>query len=913
MGRKKTREGNQAAKGKIIGKRRRGFLLLMKRIMAAVTLGCFAAVAANSYIAVQEGEVSHSFLISPLEQKEVFEETRIFEELLRKDVRNITRMAVIKSQVEADGAYDGKKKIDITAYVNRTAMAAGEENAENTATVEYFLDDLVRWGDYGFSYHTVFGTLDDFLWYFQTGSARENNTAEEQAAALSDDISLEMELLRQEVKRSKQAAGTDNLSMKMISEMPDSVEACVRRAEEMGYSLSQEMIYQVDILVPRYYSASGADLADYAGNLWEYIELRNILVDAGNQLYQNFTEYGSFKDQYSADKNNVRYAYQMVVNGEVCFFTNVDMEQTVRSEEEITSVFQNYGRHLYYNPDRFEVKTNTDLSSEELRSILGAYEYAFEEGSRVWLGVDTAYTANDMLAQARNAFVRFMPFYWEVVAIGTAAAILYLWLLVRLTTYEGRVPAENEDGYIVRLRKGDVFPSEFVTLFMLAMPASIVGLWMVGADLFLSDGNEFLQNRPDPFILAAAIAVAAFVADWIGTVFYLSAVRRLKLQVFCRNTIFWKVCVIIRRLVIQLYENTNIIVRILIPFLGIAALNLLMGMIGPVGIMIAGMVDILFAIILYVDRKALKRVVDGTLNIGDGDFEFKIDTASLYGENLMLAEAVNRIGDGIQEAVATSMKDERLKADLITNVSHDIKTPLTSIINFVNLLKREEMPNEKARGYIEVLESKAQRLRQLTDDLVEASKISSGNITLDMEKINFRELINQTIGEFSEKMQEKCLQAMASMPEQPVYIEADSRRIWRVVENLFGNVCKYALEGTRVYLDLEVREIGGRKMAVFAMKNISAQSLNIRAEELTERFIRGDVSRSTEGSGLGLSIARNLTELQNGKFDIYLDGDLFKVILMFPCLEEPDRKELGLKESGLEEHALGQQEKLLLP
>ena len=232
------------------------------------------------------------------------------------------------------------------------------------------------------------------------------------------------------------------------------------------------------------------------------------------------------------------------------------------------------------------------------------------------------------------------------------------------------------------------------------------------------------------------------------------------------------------------------------------------------------------------------------------------------------------------------MKDERLKADLITNVSHDIKTPLTSIINFVNLLKREEIQDERIRGYIDVLDSKSQRLKQLTDDLVEASKISSGNISLQMERINFAELVNQTCGEFADKFRERCLEIVRNMPEKPVYIEADSRRIWRVVENLFSNACKYALEGTRVYLEIRTIREGEREFAIFSMKNISAQALNIPADELTERFIRGDISRSSEGSGLGLSIAKNLTELQKGKFEIYLDGDLFKVLLTFPCLEE---------------------------
>ena len=349
----------------------------------------------------------------------------------------------------------------------------------------------------------------------------------------------------------------------------------------------------------------------------------------------------------------------------------------------------------------------------------------------------------------------------------------------------------------------------------------------------------------------------------------------------------WKLGRLIRKTAINLYEHSSIVSRELIPFFVIVLFNLCMGFIGgTLGILAAGIVDVAAGCLLYLERKDLQSIVEGTQTIGGGRFDAKIDASRMHGENRALAEAVNSIGDGIQDAVATSMKDERLKADLITNVSHDIKTPLTSIINFVKLLKREDIADERIRGYIEVLDAKSQRLKQLTDDLVEASKISSGNISLQMERINFVELINQTIGEFMEKMEEKCLQVIPVMPERPVYIEADSRRIWRVVENLFGNVYKYALEGTRVYLDLTEKEENGRKTAVFSMKNISAQPLNIDADELTERFIRGDVSRSTEGSGLGLSIAKNLTELQNGKFDIYLDGDLFKVILTFPCMEE---------------------------
>ena len=238
-----------------------------------------------------------------------------------------------------------------------------------------------------------------------------------------------------------------------------------------------------------------------------------------------------------------------------------------------------------------------------------------------------------------------------------------------------------------------------------------------------------------------------------------------------------------------------------------------------------------------------------------------------------MAEHVNRVGDGLQNAMEKSMKNERMKAELITNVSHDIKTPLTSIINYVDLLKRENLQDSKVRGYIEVLDAKSQRLKQLTDDLVEASKVSTGNVELHMTRIQVQQLLQQAYGEFDEKLSAKGLQTILNQVEEPVVIMADGRQLWRIFENLLNNIAKYAMPNTRV---------------VMTFKNISEYPLNISADELTERFTRGDESRSTEGSGLGLSIAKNLTELQHGKFDIYLDGDLFKVTVAFDMTFAPE-------------------------
>ena len=297
--------------------------------------------------------------------------------------------------------------------------------------------------------------------------------------------------------------------------------------------------------------------------------------------------------------------------------------------------------------------------------------------------------------------------------------------------------------------------------------------------------------------------------------------------------------------------------------------------------MLAVIVDIYIGIMIYRSNLDRQDIVNGIRKIRDGNLNYKVDTSHLHGDNIILAKAVNSIGDGIEKAVDISMRDEKMKADLITNVSHDIKTPLTSIINYVDLIKREDIQDPKIRGYVQVLDEKSQRLKQLTVDLVEASKISSGNISIDLNRINLVELINQTIGEFYEKFEQKGLRPVFKPIENEVFIMADSRHMWRVIENLLNNVFKYALENTRVYMDLITEKNENGEQVIFSIKNISANELNINADELTERFIRGDVSRSTEGSGLGLSIAKNLTAAQNGQFKIVLDGDLFKVILIF--------------------------------
>lgn len=279
-----------------------------------------------------------------------------------------------------------------------------------------------------------------------------------------------------------------------------------------------------------------------------------------------------------------------------------------------------------------------------------------------------------------------------------------------------------------------------------------------------------------------------------------------------------------------------------------------------------------------VEHDQIYRAVE---KITQGQLDTKIPAEELHGEDRKLAEAINNIGAGLHHAVDDSTRNERMKADLITNVSHDIKTPLTSIINYVNLIKLEQIENERVNNYIKILDEKSQRLKQLTEDLVETSRITSGNVKLDMQQIDLVELIYQTAGEFNEKFESKELTIVTKLPKGEVMILADGRQLYRVIENLYNNVAKYALEKTRVYVDVQA----GEETAVFSIKNVSEKSLaleNSNAGDLTERFIRGDSSRTTEGSGLGLSIAKSLTQLMGGTFEISVDGDLFKAAITFP-------------------------------
>ena len=289
---------------------------------------------------------------------------------------------------------------------------------------------------------------------------------------------------------------------------------------------------------------------------------------------------------------------------------------------------------------------------------------------------------------------------------------------------------------------------------------------------------------------------------------------------------------------------------------------------------------ILIPAILYL-AISLRTLQKGGRALASGDMTYRVDTKRLILDLKEHGEDLNDISKGMSIAVEEQMKSERMKTELITNVSHDIKTPLTSIINYTDLISKEKTGNKKIGEYTEVLLRQSEKLKRLIDDLVEASKASTGNLEVDPVPCNAAVFVSQADGEYQSKMKEASLTLVTQAPEEELWIMADSRRMWRIFDNLMNNICKYAQPDTRVYLSLEKKD----DQALFTFKNVSREQLNISEEELMERFTRGDRSRNTEGNGLGLSIAKSMAELQNGELRIEIDGDLFKAYLSFPLIK----------------------------
>ena len=615
------------------------------------------------------------------------------------------------------------------------------------------------------------------------------------------------------------------------------------------------------------------DLSDYL----------RLLIKGESRTSEENRRYLQYTNEFKSGESNFCYWYRI---GEAWYTNQPDTKEGQEFDvEAVLMEAKTMGNYLIY--DLVDKEFGTDIN--------GMADYFFGGGNQMlWpaddmtliIGIDTELSAEDDIYEASREYEQLHP--WIKVCIFSGLVSLMGWIisLVYLTLATGRRTGEEK----IHLNPIDKIKTEILVAAFIFMRVELVIL------ITKVNSEEWAV-----YGIIVASGTVSLVIDGLFLIFYLSMVRRMKAEMLWETSVAcW-----LERGIRKVFARQKTTVRVLLLFAGHMAVCFVLA----VGAFYYQSMTALVVLLLFsagecymILRKAVEQyqIRQGVEKIRDGALSGKIDIEQLHGEEKSLAEAINNIGEGLLHAVDDSTKNERMKADLITNVSHDIKTPLTSIINYVNLMKLEKIDNERVQGYIQILDEKSQRLRQLTADLVEASKISSGNVKLDMQVIDLVELVYQTSGEFNEKFEQKELTIVTKLPKTAVLIRADGRQLYRVIENLYNNVAKYALEKTRVYVDIAYVE----EKVVFSIKNVSEHSLareNSNARDLTERFIRGDSSRTTEGSGLGLSIAKSLTVLMGGVFDIKVDGDLFKASITFPQYADENSSNPKMEEPASED------------
>jgi signal transduction histidine kinase len=440
-----------------------------------------------------------------------------------------------------------------------------------------------------------------------------------------------------------------------------------------------------------------------------------------------------------------------------------------------------------------------------------------------------------------------------------------------------------------REKKGIIFLSAIDRIYtdvytILVFIAAIISVVIVGET----------SNGSNNTILYVAVVIVLSIDALIGLSYILSMVRQLKNRQLLTNSLTYKLFVRTKNLAILAFSGKLFKAWILLVLLGYGAINGVLLMIFLSAWRYESGFEFLFSGLLllgfnvgtvYFAAKSLRsltQIMEAAKELASGNLDYSLDTKEMSAAFVGFTEDLQGVQSGLKKAVTEAVKGERMKTELITNVSHDLKTPLTSIINYVDLLKKEDLENENAVKYVEVLEEKSARLKQLVEDLIEASKASSGNLAVSKEKVDMHQLVMQAYGEYEEKIAKVGLDMRINISEKDTFVLADGKYLWRIIENLLSNVLKYSMHNSRVYISIDKNE----KYGILTIKNISAFPLEISPEQLTERFIRGDASRTTEGSGLGLSIAQGLTNLQGGRFKVDIDGDLFKVTLEIPLWEE---------------------------
>ena len=594
-----------------------------------------------------------------------------------------------------------------------------------------------------------------------------------------------------------------------------------------------------------------------------------------NELTNDFMKVEENGESYYYSNNQYRYNYYNGIGAYINYimvdkqtnevFTNIQIKDY---EQEIQSIKNS---KTYWTLIDGKIDSSIEKINEDYIKYNSIYNYSyFGNGTENILERYDIYTNYDetKTAQITNFVIAKQIYQF---AIQNSEALVYIIiisviLLGIIACYLFWAIGHQKGKEGIYLNTIDNIPYEILAIIC-------ISIFIISLAIFVNMSNTL------SYLFLVATFISYIICYAMCAVMGVTTIKRIKAKKFWKSFLIYKIwkwlSSKIKVFVQETQEKTPESKKIFWYYIGFIGISIILVCMFWSGIAIIGL--IVFWIWTYYKIRKYQNQQDtikqALQDIYNGKENVHINEEELKGTLKEMATYVNDISGGFANAIKESLKSERLKTELITNVSHDIKTPLTSIINYVDLLKKENIQDEKVKEYIEILDNKSQRLKKLTEDLVEASKASSGSVKLNIEEIDIKELINQTIGEFKDRFEQKKLIIETNIPENELKINADNRYMYRIIENLFSNITKYALEGSRVYIDMEKKQ---NKIKI-VMKNISKERLNISSDELMQRFVRGDRSRYTEGSGLGLSIAKSLTELQGGNFDITIDGDLFKV------------------------------------
>ncbi len=614
-----------------------------------------------------------------------------------------------------------------------------------------------------------------------------------------------------------------------------------------------------------------------------------LLSAIGIAVMVNFDGYRLSYDRLSYEFIENRYRYltwDVADRFNESLKNNADFSQTlksVRAEIPFTAFFSVY--------DRNEKLLYSDYEGEE-------YDFLFEDVAEIggtWVSVSSPNSSeNSIYADSDSQYTSWIPNRYRVVVRGVNLGL-----------------TGNQRTEFAFLRFFHTFRISFIPILCV----SVVAFFALFAFLMVSagrktKGSEVKAGKQDRilfecylvlmllilvvqcYFLGVAPNLLWFVSLSLGIfgvidciivlLILMSLAVRIKTGIFFATTA-WRYLLRWgqkgKRVVLSFWENCRLVPKIVLVLSATALFDFFLATFLDyteflAAVFIEGLV--LSGILVWYGA-SLHKLGEDQKRLADGHLDYRCDPSRMPPGLRSLGENLNCTAEGMERAVEEKMKSERFKTELITNVSHDIKTPLTSIVNYVDLMKKENIENETVREYLEVLDRQSIRLKKLTEDLVESSKAASGVLPVHLSPLDLKVFLEQTLGEYQANLEEKALEPLLDLPDSPLFVMADGKLLWRVVDNLMNNISKYALSGTRVYLTAQ--ESGER--AILAFRNISANALKRSGEELTERFVQGDLSRTGEGSGLGLAIAKSLTELQRGEFRITVDGDLFKVELMF--------------------------------